>query len=365
VNPAEVLKIMRRTLALASRGAGTTHPNPMVGAVVVADGRVVGEGWHRRPGEPHAEALALEEAGPAARGGTLFVNLEPCNHAGRTPPCTRAIIDAGIAHVFAACADPHSLVDGKGFKALGEAGVRVTTGTLGREAEELNRAFFHFSREGTPYVTLKLASTLDGRIAAPDGDSKWITGEKARKAVHRLRAQVDAVMVGVGTVLADDPKLTARGVGRKKQPVRIVLDPNLRTPLDSIVVRENQAGSTLLVIGENVPEDRCQAFEKMEVGLLRLPMERGLFPWSSLAGSLAEMGLLHILGEGGGKTAAWMLKTGAVNRLELFLASTVLGSSGIPALGDMGISAMKEAVPLSYHRVRRIGEDLQITADVK
>ncbi|MCK5352072.1 bifunctional diaminohydroxyphosphoribosylaminopyrimidine deaminase/5-amino-6-(5-phosphoribosylamino)uracil reductase RibD, partial [bacterium] len=347
------------------RGAGTTHPNPMVGAVIVTDGRIVGEGWHRKPGESHAEALALQEAGSAARGGALFVNLEPCDHTGRTPPCTKAIIDAGIAQVFAACFDPHSLVNGRGFETLREAGVRVTTGPLGREAEELNRAFFHFSREGTPYVTLKLASTMDGRIAAPDGDSKWITGEKARKAVHRLRAQVDAVMVGVGTVIADDPKLTARDVGRKIQPMRVVLDPILRTPPDSIIVRENLTGSTLLVIGEDVPEDRCQTFQDRGVRLLRLPVEEGLFPWSALAGSLAEMGILHVLAEGGGKTAAWMLKTSAVNRLELFLASRVLGASGIPAVGDMGITSMKEAAHLSFHRIRRIGEDVQITADVK
>jgi diaminohydroxyphosphoribosylaminopyrimidine deaminase/5-amino-6-(5-phosphoribosylamino)uracil reductase len=365
VNQSEVLRFMKRTLTLAARGAGTTHPNPMVGAVIVTDGRIVGEGWHRKPGEPHAEALALQEAGSAARGGALFVNLEPCDHTGRTPPCTKAIIDAGIAQVFAACFDPHSLVNGRGFETLREAGVRVTTGSLDREAEELNRAFFHFSREGTPYMTLKLASTLDGRIAAPDGDSKWITGEKARKAVHRLRAQVDAVLVGVGTVIADDPRLTARGVGRKIQPGRIVLDPTLRTPPDSIIVRENTAGSTLLVTGDDVPQDRSKAFEGRGVNLLRLPVEEGTFSWSTLAGSLAEMGILHVLVEGGGRTAAWMLKEGAVNRLELFLASRVLGASGVPVVGDMGVNSLKEAVPLSFHRIRSIGEDVQITADVK
>jgi len=365
VNQSQVSRFMKRALTLAARGAGTTHPNPMVGAVVVADDRIVGEGWHRRPGEPHAEALALAEAGSAARGGALFVNLEPCDHTGRTPPCTRAIIDAGIVDVFAACLDPHSLVDGKGFDTLREACVRVTTGTLSREAEELNRAFFHFSREGTPYVTLKLASTLDGRIAAPDGDSKWITGEKARKAVHRLRAQVDAVLVGVGTVIADDPRLTARGEGRKVQPVRVVLDPTLKTSPGSIIVRENASGSTLLVIGEDVPQDRCKAFEDRGVRLIRLPVENGIIPWSTLAGSLTEMGVLHVLAEGGGRTAAWMLKEGAVNRLELFLAPRILGASGVPVVGDMGVISLKEAACLSFHRIRRVGEDVQITADVK
>ena len=365
MNRSEVLRFMKRTLTLAARGVGTTHPNPMVGAVVVTDGRIVGEGWHRRPGEPHAEVLALKEAGSAARGGALFVNLEPCDHTGRTPPCTKAIIDAGIAQVFAACLDPYSLVDGKGFKTLRKAGVRVTTGTLGREGEELNRAFFHYSRDGSPYVTLKLASTLDGRIAAPDGDSKWITGEKARRAVHRLRAQVDAVLVGVETVIADDPRLTARGVGRKIQPVRVILDPTLRTPSGSIIVRDNPAGSTLLVIGDDVPQDRCKAFQGRGVRLLRLPAVEGIFPWSTLAGPLAEMGVLHVLVEGGGRTAALMLKEGAVNRLELFLASRILGASGVPVVGDMGVTSLKETALLSFHRIRRIGEDVQITADVK
>jgi diaminohydroxyphosphoribosylaminopyrimidine deaminase/5-amino-6-(5-phosphoribosylamino)uracil reductase len=337
----------------------------MVGAVVVNGSNIVGEGWHRRPGEPHAEALALKEAGAGARGGALFVNLEPCDHTGRTAPCTKAIIDADIADVFAASSDPHPLVDGRGLKTLRQAGVRVATGILDQEAKELNRAFFHFVREGTPYVTLKLASTLDGRIAAPDGYSKWITGEKARKAVHRLRGQVDAVLVGVGTVIADDPNLTARGVGREVQPMRVVLDPTLRTSPGSKMVRDNPASSTLMVIGDGVPQDRCKIFEDNGVRLLRLPVEGKSFSWSTLAGSLAEMGVVHVLVEGGGKTAAWMLKEGAVNRLELFLASRILGATGVPVVGDMGVTYLKKATPLSFHRVRRIGEDLQITVDVK
>ncbi len=214
-------------------------------------------------------------------------------------------------------------------------------------------------------MTLKLASTLDGRIAAPDGDSRWITGEKARRAVHRMRGQVDAVLVGVGTVIADNPTLTARDVGRKIQPVRVVLDPDLRTPPDSIIVRENPTGSTLVVIGERVTQDQCKIFEDSGVRLLRLPVEENSFIWNTLGGSLAAMGILHILVEGGGRTAAWMLKEGAVNRLELFLTSRVLGATGIPAVGDMGVTALKEAAQLSFHRIRRVGEDVQITADVK
>jgi diaminohydroxyphosphoribosylaminopyrimidine deaminase/5-amino-6-(5-phosphoribosylamino)uracil reductase len=337
----------------------------MVGAVVVAGGKVVGEGWHRKPGEPHAEAMALEKAGPAARGGTLFVNLEPCDHTGRTPPCTRAIIDAGIAHVSAACLDPHPLVDGKGFETLRKAGVKVTVGVLGREAEELNRAFIHFSKTGTPYTTIKLASTLDGRIAAPDGDSKWITGKKARRAVHRLRAQVDAVMVGVGTVTADNPMLTARGVGRKIQPWRIVLDPALRTPIDSRILDRDMADSTMLVIGEDITQKRCSLYQEKGVQLLKLPVAEGVVPWKNLAVPLVKMGILHVLVEGGGKTAARLLAGGAVNRLELFLSPRILGASGIPAVGNMGALSLDDASVLSFRRVRRIGEDVQITADLQ
>lgn len=361
----DIRRFMKRSLVLAARGAGTTHPNPMVGAVVVKGSKAVGEGWHQRPGEPHAETIALKEAGNLARGGTLLVNLEPCDHTGRTPPCTQAIIKAGITRVYAACPDPHSLVDGKGFDTLRRAGIEVHVGILRREAEELNRAFFHFSRKGIPYVTLKLATTLDGRIAGPDGDSKWITGEKARKAVHRLRAQADAVMVGVGTVIADDPMLTVRGVRRKNQPYRVVVDPSLRTPADSLIVKENGDGMTLLVTGDVVPGDRCKVFEEKGVRLLRLPLSEGVLPWNALAGVMAEMGILHVLVEGGGKTAAWMLRERAVNRVELFMASKILGASGVPAIGDMGAVSLGEAVLLSFLQVRRTGEDVRITADIK
>ncbi len=356
---------MRRVLSLAARGRGTTHPNPMVGAVVVKNGRIVGEGWHRKPGEAHAETLALMEAGSAARGGILFVNLEPCDHTGRTGPCTKAIIDAGILSVIAACRDPHPLVNGKGFQTLRQAGIAVTVGPMEQQAEELNRAFLYYSKEGTPYVTLKLASTLDGRIAAPDGNSKWITGEKARGVVHRLRGQVDAILVGVGTILADDPTLTARGVGRKIQPLRIVLDPNLKTPLNSVVVRENLDDSTHLVISHDVPADRCRPYESKGVKLIRQANTGGFFPWKELAGALIEMGILHVLVEGGGKTAAWILREDAANRIELFLAPRIMGGSGVAVVGDAGVRYLKDTVPLSFSRIRRLGKDVQITADLK
>jgi diaminohydroxyphosphoribosylaminopyrimidine deaminase/5-amino-6-(5-phosphoribosylamino)uracil reductase len=234
-----------------------------------------------------------------------------------------------------------------------------------QQAEELNRAFLYYSREGNPYITLKLASTLDGRIAAPDGNSKWITGGKARGAVHRLRGQVDAILVGVGTILADDPTLTARGVDRKLQPLRIVLDPDLKTPLDSTVVKENSGGSTLLVISDVVRADRCKPYETRGVGLIRQATVGGFFTWKGLAGPLIEMGVLHVLVEGGGKTAGWILRENAANRIELFLAPRIIGSSGVAVVGDVGVKFLKDALPLSFSRIRRLGEDIQITADIK
>ncbi len=359
------LRYMKRCLALAARAQGRTHPNPMVGAVVVSEGRIVGEGWHRRAGEPHAEALALRQAGGLARGAALYVNLEPCDHQGRTPPCTGAIIGAGIRRVYAACRDPHPLVNGKGFDRLRQSGIEVTAGILQAEAEELNRAFFHHARTGTPYVTLKLASTLDGRIAAPDGSSRWITGEKSRKTVHRMRSRVDAVLVGVGTVVADNPSLTVRGVGRSRHPLRIVLDPSLRTPEDSRILDEGVMGTLMIVIGENVPLQRSRPFTERGVRILRLPERGGAFSWKDLGTALAEAGLLHVLVEGGGKTAASFLREGAVNRLELFLAGKLLGSSAIPSVGDLGVTSLSEAPVLNLRRCRRVGEDIHLTADVK
>ena len=255
---------MFRALALASRGSGTTHPNPMVGAVIVQGGKVVGEGWHCRPGEPHAEILAIEKAAGHTGGSTLYVNLEPCAHHGRTGPCADAVIEAGIRRVVVSTEDPHPLVAGKGIHRLREAGVETVVGEGQGKALELNRAFFHYVRTDTPYVTLKLASTLDGRIAASDGSSKWITGEKARASVHQMRSGSDAVLVGVGTVIADDPQLTARRVtrstgrkaARKVQPRRIVLDPGLRTPTASRLVREAGDGRTVLFVSHNMDSVR-------------------------------------------------------------------------------------------------------------
>jgi diaminohydroxyphosphoribosylaminopyrimidine deaminase/5-amino-6-(5-phosphoribosylamino)uracil reductase len=335
----------------------------MVGAVVVKEEKVVGEGWHRRPGEAHAEVLAIEEAGRDTRGATLYVNLEPCAHHGRTPPCTEAILQAGINRVVASSEDPHPLVAGSGFERLRAAGVEVRFGEGRERAQELNRAFFHFAREGTPYVTLKLASTMDGRIAAPDGSSRWITGEKARRSVHRMRAGADAVLVGVGTAVADDPLLTARGVGRKVQPLRVVLDPALRTPTGSRIVQAGGDGRTVLVAADDMPQARYDEVERFGVRVVRLPAARGRFTWADLAGELVAADVLHLMVEGGGATAAWFLQQGAVKRLELFLAPKLLGREGVPSIGDLGIESLADAPSWSLRGCRRLGDDVHLTAD--
>jgi diaminohydroxyphosphoribosylaminopyrimidine deaminase/5-amino-6-(5-phosphoribosylamino)uracil reductase len=335
----------------------------MVGAVVVKEEKIVGEGWHRRPGEAHAEVLAIEEAGREAKEATLYVNLEPCAHHGRTPPCTEVILQAGIKSVVASSEDPHHLVAGRGFERLRAARVEVRIGEGRERAQELNRAFFHFVREGTPYVTLKLASTMDGRIAAPDGSSRWITGEKARRSVHRMRAGADAVLVGVGTAVADDPLLTARGVGRKVQPLRVVLDPALRTPTRSRIVQTGGDGRTILIAADDKPKVRYDEVERLGVRVVRLPVVGGRFTWADLAGELVAADVLHLMVEGGGTTAAWFLQQGAVNRLELFLAPKLLGGEGVPSIGDLGIKSLAEATSWSLRGCRRLGDDVHLTAD--
>ncbi|TNF47329.1 bifunctional diaminohydroxyphosphoribosylaminopyrimidine deaminase/5-amino-6-(5-phosphoribosylamino)uracil reductase RibD [bacterium] len=356
-------RFMLRALKLAARGAGTTHPNPMVGAVIVKDGKIVGEGWHQQPGEPHAEILAIRDAGEDSRGGHLYLNLEPCSHFGRTPPCVHSIAEAGIIRVVAACGDPNPEVDGKGFQILREEGIEVTVGLLEEKAKELNRAFLYFTKSGFPYVTLKLASTLDGRIATRRGESRWITGETSRKSVHRLRAQADAVLVGVGTVLKDDPQLNVRGKVSGNQPKRVVLDPSLKTPLKARLVEKAADGRTLIVVGKDVSENRLKPYINKGVQLIRLPVKQGHFSWTQLSRSLVTQGVIHIMVEGGGKTAAWFIKEKNTQRFEIYLAAILLGEEGVPSMGSLNVRSLAEAPSFKILRSRRLGEDIHITAD--
>jgi len=356
-------KAMTRAVHLAGKGRGSTHPNPMVGAVLVKEGRIIGEGWHSSPGKLHAEILAIENAGYEAAGSTMYVNLEPCCHFGRTPPCTDAITGAGVKRVVVACLDTNPKVSGKGIEALRSKGVEVVTGVGESRALELNRAYFYFAAAGRPYVTLKLASSLDGRIATSSGHSRWITGEVSRRAVHHLRAQVDGVLVGAGTVLADDPHLTARDVGAKVQPVRIVLDPALKTPLEAKLVRAAEDRKTLLIVDKSVADSVTEPFREHGVRFIELPLRDGLFSWQDVYGALLKNGVIHLLVEGGSRTAAWFVGEGAVRRLEIFFAPSLLGGDAVPSIGDLMLNNLKNAPGFRPVRWRRSGGDLRLVAD--
>ncbi len=357
-------RFMARALRLAARGRGTTHPNPMVGAVVVKSGQVVGEGWHSRPGEKHAEDAALAAAGPAAAGSTLYVNLEPCCHHGKTPPCTEAILKAGVKRVVIGCTDRDTRVAGKGEAALRESGVAVFTGVAEKKAKELNRAYLHYAATDSPYVTLKLAVTLDGRIATSSGQSKWITGRESRKQAHLLRGVVDGVLTGVGTVLADDPLLTARAPGVKVQPERIILDPALRTPVDARLVDEAVDGKTVLVVGKSVPESRMAPYLDSGVRFLKLSTRQGTFSWNDLRSGLVSENVIHLLVEGGSFTAAWFIREGAVSRVELYYAPSLLGSDSLPAVGELLVDDLRHAPRFDMVSCRRTGSDLHMILDV-
>lgn len=349
---------MRMALRLARKGEGTVNPNPLVGAVVVKDGRVVGRGYHREFGGPHAEVFALDQAGEKARGATLYVSLEPCSHVGKTPPCTERILQAGVARVVAACQDPNPLVHGKGVARLRRAGVVVTEGVLAREVERQNEIFFKFVGTGLPFVTLKLAVSLDGRIATRTGDSKWITGEASRREVHRLRRRHSAVLVGAKTVLADNPRLTVREVPGRN-PVRIVLDGKGEIPESALLLRE--PGRTIVATA-TMPDDKEKALLALGAEVWRLPTGDARVDLAALSTRLGEGGIDSVLVEGGGETAAAFVEAGLVDRVSFFIAPFLLGGrAAVPAVGGVGVETIAEAIRLVDVQFRRYGEDLLYT----
>ena len=354
---------MRRAVALASRGLGATSPNPVVGCVVLdAAGRIVGEGWHERAGGPHAEVVALRQAGDRARGGTAVVTLEPCRHTGRTGPCVRALLEAGVSRVVYAVADPTEA--GGGAAALADAGVEVRGGVLAEEAAAGNVAWLTAVRLHRPYVRWKYAATLDGRAAAADGSSRWITSAASRADVHRLRAESDAVVVGAGTVRADDPHLAARtGDERTVQPLRVVLDPTGTAVRPGARVLDG-AAPTLVAVAEDADPDRLAKLADL-VPLLRLPRATagtGL-DVPALLRALYRRGVRAVLLEGGPTLAGSFLAAGAVDQVVGYLAPTLLGA-GPAVLGDAGVHTLAQAVRLSVTEVVRLGPDLRITATV-
>jgi len=353
---------MRKALALARSGLGLTNPNPLVGAVIVRGDQVVGTGYHQRAGTEHAEILALRMAGEAARGATLYVNLEPCCHTGKTPPCTRALIAAGLKRVVAGMEDPNPLVAGKGIRELREAGVEVTVGILEAECRRLNEAFIKYITTGFPFVTAKVAMTLDGKIATRTGESRWITGEEARRRAHQMRSQADAILVGSRTVQVDDPELTIRLPGRTwpRQPLRVILDSKLSIPLSYKVFSDG--GDTLVVGTDQASAQRLRSLETKGISVLLLPSRGGRVDLSALVRELGRREVSHLLIEGGGEVIGDALSTGVVDKMVFFIAPRILGGrEAVPAVAGPELDHLAEAHSLSDVVVERIGEDILVS----
>ena len=360
---AEDIPHMRAALALARRGLGNTWPNPSVGCVVVRDGRVVGRAVTAPGGRPHAEPVALEMAGAATQGATVYVTLEPCCHWGRTPPCTDALIKSGVARVVIALRDPDPRVNGEGIAKLRAAGITVDEGLLETEAAEVTAGFSTRVRHGRPLVTLKLASTLDGRIATRSGESKWITGEAARRAVHAMRGRHDAVMVGVGTALADDPDLTCRLPGFRPNPVvRVVADSHLRLSLASRLVTTARIAPTWVLLRDGADAARRAAFTEAGVRLLDIPAGEpkghlGVDLAHGLA-ALAEAGITRLMVEGGAQLAAALLRADLVDRIAWFHAPSVMGGDGWPAAQAFGVQALVSMPKFARSYAAPLGPDM-------
>jgi diaminohydroxyphosphoribosylaminopyrimidine deaminase/5-amino-6-(5-phosphoribosylamino)uracil reductase len=358
-------RMMARALELAARGVGQVSPGPLVGCVVVdGAGEVVGEGFYLYERVKHAETLALEAAGGRARGATAYVSLEPHAHTGRTPPCTEALIGAGVARVVAATEDPNPLVCGRGFERLREAGIEVTTGVLRREADRLNEKYVHALRHERPFVHLKLACSLDGRIATRTGDARWITGEEARARVHALRHEYDAVLVGAGTAALDDPLLTDRsGLPRRRAPVRVVLDSRLLLSPASHLARTARDTPALVFTSEGADARRAAALEECGVEVVR-----GAAGGRDLRAVLAELyrrAIHGVIVEGGANVAGAFLRAGLVNKASFFVAPLILGGDALGAVGGAGALTVEEAVKLQDVEIARHGRDVEITGYIQ
>lgn len=353
---------MRMALDEAEKGVGRTSPNPAVGAVLVKNGHVLARGFHAKAGGPHAEIVALRQAGGRARGADLYTTLEPCNHHGRTPPCTEAILAAGIRRVFVGCLDANPKVSGRGVKRLRSAGLKVVSGVLNDQCTELNAPFFTFITRKRPFVTLKVASTADGRIAGESGDSRWVTGPAARARVHQLRGRVDAVLVGGGTVRMDDPQLTARPRGRPsaRQPMRVVLSASLDLPPSAKVFGGRPGGA--LVLTASSDEAKAAALRKAGAQVARLPaVPAGGVDLREALDELARRNVVHLLVEGGAGVFGGFLQAGLADEILLFVAPRVLGS-GLSWATLSGRARIEDAIALEPWRVEQLGPDVLLTA---
>ncbi|MEW6584665.1 MAG: bifunctional diaminohydroxyphosphoribosylaminopyrimidine deaminase/5-amino-6-(5-phosphoribosylamino)uracil reductase RibD [Nitrospirota bacterium] len=351
---------MKRALRLAAKARGMTSPNPMVGAVLVKNNKIIAEDYHRRPGTLHAEALAVKAAGKSAAGSTLYVNLEPCCHTEkRTPPCTKALINAGIRKVVVGMPDPNPKVSGKGVRELKDAGIDVKSGVLEDESKRLNEAYIKFITTGKPFVILKVAMTLDGKIATPEGQSKWITGEKARREVHRLRGSVDAILTAIGTVKADDPQLTVRIKGERKQPSRIVIDPELEIPSKARLLATPP--ETIIITRRH--DHKMEYLRKSGIDIIPF---QGKLDLNWLMKQLAAKGIVSVLVEGGSSLNAHVLEDGVADKVMFFIAPKIIGGrESFPAIGGKEFRRLEEAYRVHNTRIRKIGEDFLIEGYVR
>ncbi len=355
-------KMMRRALNLARKGAGFTNPNPMVGAVIVKDGRVIGEGWHEAYGGPHAEIIAFEKATEDVAGATMYVTLEPCSHYGKTPPCVHAIVEKKLARVVVAMEDPNPLVAGRGIEFLKRNGIQVDCGILEQEAMKLNNVFVKFITTGRPYCVMKTAMTLDGKIASYTGSSKWITNEESRAFVHRLRSRMTGIMVGITTVLVDDPMLTSRLQERTvRQPVRIVLDSRARIPLSSAVLKTTHLAETIVVVTELADPGKVLKIQEMGAEVVTMPIKNGHVDIDAVMEHFGKRGIDSILLEAGGAINYSALADGVVDKVYAFIAPKIIGgkSAKTPVEGE-GIAEMQDAIQLEDLEIVRFGDDVMI-----
>lgn len=363
---------MKKVLRLAAKGRGLTSPNPMVGAIIVNKGRIVGQGFHHKAGEPHAEILALHRAGPQARGGTMYVNLEPCCHTNkRTSPCVPSIINSGLQRVVIAMKDPNPQVSSRGIRQLRRAVFSVEVGCLHEEAEQLNEVYCHWIQTGQPFVILKAAMSLDGKIATATGESQWITGKQAREHVHYVRSQVDAILVGISTILKDDPKLTVRLPTKTspqtslRQPVRVILDSTLRIPQSAQVLRWMVENPTVIATTNRANKKKIERLTAQGATILVLPQQKGRVSFPACLRRLSHMGLTSVLVEGGGEVNATALRSGLVNKVLLYVAPFLLGGQNSKNLiGGVSSKRLIDAVRLRDVEVQRVGEDVLIAAYV-
>ena len=353
--------MMRRALALAQKGLYTATPNPRVGCVVIQNEKTVGEGWHEKAGAAHAEAMALERAGAQAAGATVYVNLEPCSHQGRTGPCTEKLIEARVARVVAAVQDPYPEVNGRGLARLREAGIRVDVGLMAAEAEEAHLGFLHRVRHGRPWMRLKAAASLDGKIALANGQSRWITGEEARRDVHALRARSSALLTGIGTVLADDPELTVRHVACKRQPRRILIDNRLELPAHAKIL----SGEPPIVLTVSDDAAKRAALEARGAEVVKMPAQGEKTDLAAVASWLASRGFNEVTVETGGKLMGSLLRAGVIDEIVLYIAPLILGAGAQDLFVLPELHALDDALRPRIVDVRAVGSDWRITARMK